>query len=182
MPAKTSKKTKKVKNIEPQILMPIDHELKDQDVGETSEAKSNKFLRYSDKDLTTFRSVIEMNKIEAIDELRMLKERLYDLTKNTSIEDTMVYSDHMGEQGSEALEKEKTYAQVQRITEYIQKLNEALVRIENKTYGICRVCNCLIAKERLLAVPITTLSASYKIHQKCPSDGIDKIEKIESIT
>lgn len=135
-------------------------------------------IRYSDADLEEFRAVIETQKNEALEELRMLKERLVDLTKNISIEDTMVYSDHMGEQGSEALEKEKTYAQVKRISEYIQKLNEALTRIDDKTYGICRVCNCLIAKARLLEVPITTLSASYKIHQKCPEDGIDRIESI----
>jgi RNA polymerase-binding transcription factor DksA len=88
----------------------------------------------------------------------------------------MIYSMHMAEQGSEAMEKEKTYAQIQRINDYIKKLDEAMLRIKDKTYGICRVCNCLIAKERLLAVPVTTLSASYKIHQKCPDDGVDRIE------
>ena len=57
-----------------------------------------------------------------------------------------------------------------------KKLDDALSRINEKTYGICRVCGILIAKERLLAVPITTLSASYKIRKECPVDGIDKIE------
>jgi len=108
----------------------------------------------------------------------MLRERLEDFNNIDLAEESMIYSLHMAEQGSEAIEKEKTYAQIQRISEYLQKLNEALSRIDNKTYGICRICNCLIAKERLLAVPITTLSASYKIHQRCPEDNIDRIEKI----
>ena len=64
------------------------------------------------------------------------------------------------------------------MTDHLRKLDEALQRIEGKTYGICRVCNCLIAKERLLAVPITTLSAAYKIHKRCPEDGIDRIEPV----
>ena len=133
--------------------------------------------RYSDDDLEMFREVIKAYKDEALDELRMLEDRLESFNDSDMAEESMIYSLHMGEQGSEAIEKEKTYAQIQRTSEYIQKLNEALKRIDNKTYGICRVCNCLIAKERLLVVPITTLSASYKIHQKCPNDGVDKIEK-----
>ncbi|HOK14207.1 MAG TPA: TraR/DksA C4-type zinc finger protein, partial [Candidatus Kapabacteria bacterium] len=113
------------------------------------------------------------------DELQMLYDRLEDLTNYDFAEESMIYSMHMAEQGSEAMEKEKTYAQIQRIKDYIKKLDEALLRIKDKTYGICRVCGILIAKERLLAVPITTLSASYKIHQRCPEDGIDKIEPIK---
>ena len=176
LPAKvTAKKKAALKNIEPQILMPTVNE----DLAENKniEQTNTTPIRYSDEDLEVFRSVIEMNRLEALDELRMLEERITDLNQS-DINENMVYSDHMGEQGSEAMEKEKAYAQRQRITEYIQKLNEAMARIEDKTYGICRMCNCLIAKERLLAVPITTLSASWKIHQKYPADGIDRIESI----
>lgn len=136
-------------------------------------------IRYSDEDLDMFAEVITEAKTEALDELRMLKERLEDLTSFDSGEESMIYSMHMAEQGSEAQEKEKTYAQIQRISEHIKKLEDAMDRIRNKTYGICRVCGCLIAKERLLAVPVTTLSAAYKIHSKCPEDGIDKIEPVK---
>ena len=62
------------------------------------------------------------------------------------------------------------------MNDYLKKLDEALERIDNKVYGICRECNILIAKERLMAVPITTLSASYKIQEKCPENGIDRIQ------
>jgi RNA polymerase-binding transcription factor DksA len=132
-------------------------------------------LRYSDKDLAGFRSNIERSKSDALEELRMLRERLEDLTNSESADESAIYSMHMAEQGSEAIEKEKTYAQIQRIQDYIRKLDEALQRIDEKSYGICRMCGILIAKERLLAVPITTLSASYKIHQRCPEDGVDRI-------
>ena len=136
-------------------------------------------VRYADSELELFKiKIVDMRK-EAIEELGMLKERLDDLTNYDFAEESMIYSMHMAEQGSEAMEKEKTYAQIQRINEYIKKLDEALERIKNKSYGVCRVCGCLIAKERLNAVPITTLSASYKIHKKCPDDGIDRIEPVK---
>ena len=136
--------------------------------------------RFSDEDLEMFKIKIQEYRKDAVEELQMLKDRLDDLTSYDMAEESMIYSMHMAEQGSEALEKEKTYAQIQRINEYIRKLDEAVQRIDDKTYGICRVCGCLIAKERLLAVPITTLSASYKIHRKCPEDGIDRIEPLKS--
>jgi len=138
--------------------------------------------RYSDEELEEFNKVIVESREEALDELRMLNERLEDLKNFDFAEESMIYSMHMAEQGSELIEKEKLYAQVNRIKEYIKKLDDALVRIKDKTYGLCRVCGILIAKERLLAVPITTLSASYKIHQKCPEDGIDRIEPIKNKT
>ncbi len=136
-------------------------------------------LRYSDEELEEFKQIILKSKEETLDELTMLRERLDDLNSYDFAEESMIYSMHMAEQGSEAMEKEKTYAQIQRINEYLKKLDDALERIELKTYGICRVCGCLIAKPRLLAVPITTLSASYKIHKKCPDDGVDRIEPLK---
>ncbi len=135
-------------------------------------------VRYSDEELEVFRKRILEVKKEALEELNMLRERLEDLNAYDLAEEGSIYSMHMAEQGSEIFEKEKVYAQIQRINEYIKKLDEALKRIDDKTYGICRVCGILIAKERLLAVPITTLSASYKIHKKCPEDGIDRIEPV----
>ncbi|MFM8569476.1 MAG: TraR/DksA family transcriptional regulator [Candidatus Kapaibacterium sp.] len=122
-----------------------------------------------------FKALIESEKEKTLDELRMLKERLEDLTNYEASEETAVYSMHMAEQGSEAVEREKTYAQIQRTTDYLRKLDEAMGRIEEKTYGICRQCGILIARERLMAVPITTLSASWKLRQQCPTDGIDRV-------
>ncbi|GIV55055.1 MAG: RNA polymerase-binding protein DksA [Candidatus Kapaibacterium sp.] len=132
-------------------------------------------MRYSDEELEEFRQIIEAERAKTLDELRMLRERLEDLNTYETSEETGIYSMHMAEQGSEAYEREKTYAQIQRMTDYLRKLDEALKRIEDKTYGICRMCGILIAKERLRAVPITTLSASWKLRGKCPEDGIDRV-------
>jgi len=132
-------------------------------------------VRYSDEELEMFRQVVLAEKRKTLEELRLLRERLEDLNTFNYMEEGGMFSLHPAEQGTEALERERTYAQIQRLTAYLQKLDEALKRIDNKTYGICRKCGILIAKERLLAVPVTTLSASWKIHQKCPEDGIDRI-------
>ncbi|MBS1536770.1 MAG: TraR/DksA C4-type zinc finger protein [Bacteroidetes bacterium] len=134
-------------------------------------------LRYSDADLLVFKNIIEKAKTEAQDEMRMLHERLDDLTNQDNNADSMIYSMHMAEQGSEAMEKEKTYAHINRVNDYLRKLDESLERIKDKSYGVCKECGILIAKERLMAVPITTLSASWKIRQQCPEDGIDRITK-----
>jgi len=136
----------------------------------------SKSPKYSDKELEEFREVIAEAREEAMDELQMLKDRLEDLNEFDAAEESMTYSMHMAEQGSEAQEKEKTYAQITRIHEFLKKLEEANERIDNKTYGICRECGIKIAKQRLIAVPVTTLSAAFKIHKQCPEDGIDKIE------
>lgn len=137
-------------------------------------------IRFTDEELEEFRVIIASAKQESLEELQMLKERLEDLNNSDAAEESMIYSMHMAEQGSEAVEKEKTYAQLQRINEYLKKLDEALGRIKDKSYGICTKCGILIAKPRLYAVPITTQSASYKIHGRCPEDGIDKIEAVKN--
>ena len=132
-------------------------------------------VQYSDAELEEFRVIIEKTRQEAVEEFQILRQNLEDITNSELADENASYSMHMAEQGTEAQEKEKIYAQVQRLNDYIKKLDEALQRIKEKTYGICRVCGILIAKERLIAVPITTLSASYKIQKKCPEDGIDRI-------
>lgn len=138
----------------------------------------DKVLQYSDAELEVFRQNIMMSKDETMEEISMLKDRLEDLNSSNSAEETSTYGMHMGDQGTEAQEMEKTYAQIQRMNDYLKKLDEALERIDNKVYGICKECSILIAKQRLLAVPVTTLSASFKIHEKCPEDGIDRIHPL----
>jgi RNA polymerase-binding transcription factor DksA len=141
----------------------------------TASAQAAPRVRYSDEELEEFRQIILAEKRKTLEELRLLRERLEDLNAFNYIEEGGIFSLHPAEQGTEAVERERTYAQIQRLTTYLRKLDEALKRIDNKTYGICRKCGILIAKERLRAVPITTLSASWKIHHRCPEDGIDRI-------
>ncbi len=176
---KTTAKRGRRKKTEPVKPKPQAHAAPAKKKTEVPHAVKDPQVRYSDEDLEFFKNRILDLRHEAIEELRMLRERLDDLTEFNFAEESMIYSMHMAEQGSEALEKEKTYAQIQRINEYIKKLDEALLRIKEKTYGICRVCGILISKERLWAVPVTTLSASYKVHNKCPEDGVDRIEPLK---
>ncbi len=150
---------------------------KETEVAPVKEKANPPKVRYSDEDLEMFYGLILKAKNEATEEVKMLRERIDDLQNAVNSDETMVYSMHMAEQGSEAQEKEKAYAQIQRLNDFVKKLDDALKRVKDKTYGICRICECLIAKERLIAVPVTTLSASYKIRNKCPEDGIDRIEK-----
>ena len=93
-------------------------------------------VRYSDEDLEFFRGIVNKAKKDALEEMRMLQERLDDLANYGNADDTMIYSMHMAEQGSEAIEKDKTYVQINRINEYLRKLDEALRRVDDKTYGV----------------------------------------------
>jgi DnaK suppressor protein len=134
-------------------------------------------VSYSDEDLAMFREHITAERKKALEEFVILRENLEDLTNSEMADENASYSMHMAEQGTDAQEKEKLYAHVQRVSDYIKRLEEALQRINDKVYGICKMCGILIAKERLLAVPITTQSASYKLRRRCPEDGIDRIVK-----
>ena len=121
---------------------------------------AEKSKRYSDKDLAEFKELI-MNKIsEARKDLDMLRDSLsYHDDHGTN--DTSP-SFKMMEDGSETLSREETAQLAVRQEKFINSLEAALVRIENKTYGICRATGNLIRKERLRLVPHATLSISAK--------------------
>ncbi len=119
--------------------------------------------RYSDDDLEEFKVLI-INKLEkAYQDLKTLTETF----SNTDNNDTMDTSPTFKtlEEGHGVLNKEENSQMAQRIQKYIQNLEAALVRIENKTYGICRETGVLIPKERLRAVPHATLSYDAKMSQ-----------------
>lgn len=116
--------------------------------------------RYSDAELEEFRQII-MEKLE-------LAQRDYDLLKNSltgadgnDVDDTSPTYKVL-EEGANTLSKEETTRLAQRQPKFIQGLRAALVRIENKTYGICRETGKLIPAERLRAVPHATLSIEAK--------------------
>ncbi len=66
------------------------------------------------------------------------------------------------EQGTDAMEREKTFLFASRGSKFVSQLDDALQRIENKTYGVCKVCNLLVPKERLEAVPTAQTCAEFK--------------------
>lgn len=111
-------------------------------------------LRYSDAELQEFKKLI-LEKLEiAQKDLEQIKARMM------ADEETPTFK--MLEEGATTLQREESSQRVQRSMAYINKLKAALVRIENKTYGICRETGKLIPKERLMAVPHATLSVEGK--------------------
>ena len=116
--------------------------------------------RYSDKDLEEFKDLIQNKIAEARKDLDMLRDSL-SYTDDHGTNDTSP-SFKMMEDGSETLSREETAQLAVRQEKFINNLEAALIRIENKTYGICRATGNLIRKERLRLVPHATLSISAK--------------------
>ncbi|MGB5273113.1 MAG: TraR/DksA C4-type zinc finger protein [Flavobacteriaceae bacterium] len=121
-------------------------------------------IRYSDKDLAEFRKLIEAKIVTAKVHLELLKSA-YMNDGNNGTDDTSPTFKAF-EEGSETMSKEANTQLAIRQEKFIRDLKNALLRIENKTYGICRVTGKLINKERLKLVPHATLSIEAKNMQK----------------
>ncbi|MEZ4859472.1 MAG: TraR/DksA C4-type zinc finger protein [Flavobacteriaceae bacterium] len=120
--------------------------------------------RYSDKELEEFRALI-VDKIEKAKEQLALIESSYKNDSNNGTDDTSPTFKAFDE-GSEVMSKEANSQLAIRQEKFIRDLKNALIRIENKTYGICRVTGKLINPERLKLVPHATLSIEAKNMQK----------------
>lgn len=116
--------------------------------------------RYSDEELAEFKALIEKKIEEASIDLEGLKDSLSHKDDNGT--DDTIHSFNMMEDGAGTLSREEVAKLAQRQEKFIQNLKNALIRIENKTYGICRSTGKLIQKERLRAVPHATLSIEAK--------------------
>lgn len=124
-------------------------------------------LRYSDKELKEFKDLIDNKLVTAREELKNLKESLDNHTESQAGSKAWNM-----EEGSDSSEMEYLMNQISRQHQYIRNLELALMRIENKTYGICRVTGKLIPKERLRIVPHATLSLEAKNNRK-PEEEIN---------
>jgi len=116
--------------------------------------------KYSDKDLEEFKVIILEKRTHAQEDLDLLKGAFQN-DRNNGTEDTSPTFKGF-EEGSETMGKEANVQLAIRQEKFIRDLNNALRRIENKTYGICRVTGKLIQKERLKLVPHATLSIEAK--------------------
>ena len=121
-------------------------------------------VRYSDADLAEFKELIQA-KIEKAKEQLELYRSAYMNDGNNGTDDTSPTFKAF-EEGSETMSKEANSQLAIRQEKFIRDLKNALVRIENKTYGVCRVTGKLINKERLKLVPHATLSIEAKNMQK----------------
>ena len=120
-------------------------------------------VRYSDEELAEFKELILDKLARARKDLELLNDNVSG--KGNNADDTAPTFKVL-EEGSNVLSKEENSQLAARQYKYIQNLENALIRIENKTYGICRVTGKLIPKERLRAVPHATLSVEAKMGQK----------------
>ena len=120
--------------------------------------------RFSDKELAEFKLLIE-EKIEKANEDLSLLKSAYMNDGNNGTDDTSPTFKAF-EEGSQTMSKEANTQLAIRQEKFIRDLRNALIRIENKTYGVCRVTNKLIRKERLVLVPHATLSIEAKNMQK----------------
>ena len=116
--------------------------------------------RYSDAELEEFRAIILEKLDKAKKDYDLLREGISN-SEGNDVSDTSPTFKVM-EEGASTLSKEEVGRLAQRQMKFIQNLQAALIRIENKTYGICRETCKLISKERLRAVPHATLSIEAK--------------------
>ncbi len=116
--------------------------------------------RYSDEELQEFRSIINEKLEIAKQEYDNYRAAVTNADGNDIVDTSPTYK--VLEEGASTLSKEEAGRLAQRQMKFIQNLQAALVRIENKTYGVCRETGKLIPKERLRAVPHATLSIEAK--------------------
>jgi len=131
---------------------------------------------YGQKELEHFREIILAKRDEIIEQLQNLKEQMLDPTTGEYINENSPYSLHMAEQGTDAMEREKTFLYAQRENKFLGYLEDALKRIDAGTYGICIECidepqylceTCpLVPKARLEAVPHSQLCLPIKQRQE----------------
>ncbi|MBI1184974.1 TraR/DksA family transcriptional regulator [bacterium] len=119
--------------------------------------------RYSDSELEEFRDLINSKLDKAKKELKYLQDSLYNPNDDSAIES--LAGQKLMEEAADVQEREQMSQLAERQQKFINNLEEALVRIQNKTYGICKVTGKLISKERLRAVPHTTMSIDAKNQQ-----------------
>lgn len=116
--------------------------------------------RYSDEELAEFKELIISKLEKAKDEYEHLRASMTNMDGNDVTDTSPTFK--VLEEGASTLSKEEAGQLAQRQMKFIQNLQSALIRIENKTYGICRETGKLIPKERLRAVPHATLSIEAK--------------------
>ena len=123
-----------------------------------------KKTRYSDEELMEFKELILEKLQKAQDDYQMYRNSITHGDGNDTQDTSPTFK--ILEEGAATLSKEEAGKLAQRQLKFIQHLQAALVRIENKTYGICRETGKLIPKERLRAVPHATLSIDAKKNQR----------------
>jgi len=121
-------------------------------------------VRYSDADLAEFKELIQKKILKAQADLELIKSAYMNDLNNGTDDTSPTFKAF--EEGSETMSKEANSQLAIRQEKFIRDLKNALIRIENKTYGICRVTGKLIERERLKLVPHATMSMEAKMQQR----------------
>ncbi len=119
---------------------------------------------FSKKELQHFKELIVDKRHSAQEDIDGMRGQLADAREQA--ENDTAYSFHMADAGTDAMEREKLFLMIARQQKYIGYLDRALERIENRTYGVCKVTGQPISKERLEAVPHTEISIEAKLQQQ----------------
>lgn len=122
-----------------------------------------KKTRYSDEELEEFRAIITEKLEKAREDLKMLTDAYSHANEHDTADTSPTFK--VLEEGYQVLSKEENSRLASRQQKFINSLENALIRIESKSYGICRATGSLIPKERLRSVPHATLSIDAKLNQ-----------------
>ena len=123
--------------------------------------------KYSKQALNRFKKTIQEKINEITGSMDGIRNDLNNDSKgNASLSQDSVYSVHMADAGTDSYEREKGFHLMNRETDYIQRLNFAIQRIDSGDFGICVVCNSKIPEERMMEVPNATKCVSCKENEK----------------
>ena len=114
------------------------------------------------QDLDYFKELIQKERANLIEKLDYLRETAMESTVKDASGDHSSYSFHMADQGTDSQEREKAFLFASRESQYLERLELALKRIEDGKFGMCVKCNKPITRERLEAVPIATMCYNCK--------------------
>lgn len=132
--------------------------------GASPQDETRRKTPFSDEELEHFKELVLKRREAAVEDIERMRAQIEDSRDHA--ENDTAYSFHMADAGTDAMEREKLYLMIARQQKYVGYLDRALDRIENKTYGICKVTGKPISKERLEAVPHTEISIEAKRKQK----------------
>ena len=125
----------------------------------------------TEKDLHFFKALLLKKRAEANSTLAEFDRMARTEAAQEASEDRSAYSLHMADRGTDAMEREKNMLLAQREGSYLDYVDEALQRVEDGTFGICRACGGDIGRLRLEAVPTTTWCIDCKSKVKSKEDG-----------
>ena len=123
--------------------------------------------KYSKTKLAKFKKSIEAKLNEVADEMSDLRENLDTNTRgDSSLAQDSVYSVHMADAGTDSYEREKGFHYMNRESDYFKFLTKALERIEDGSFGVCKICEELVPEERMMEVPNATKCVACKEKEK----------------